>query len=135
MMVRAISFAVVFCFASAVQAQEARPAPDYFVDSVMATTTAQQLAVACPTLSFNIIAASRATGPVMERLIEDGFDPDQLESQMTGFAEAMAARQAAFLARHDLSDGAESEKVCAVGAAEIAEGSDIGSFLTKVAAE
>nr|WP_255569787.1 DUF5333 family protein [Actibacterium sp. 188UL27-1] len=115
-----------------VQAQEPRPAPGYFVDIVMATTTAQQLALSCPSLSFDIVAASRATEPVVARLAEDGFDPDQLDTQITGFSELIADKQAAFVAKHGLAENPGADAVCAAGAAEIAASSDVGAYLLSV---
>jgi len=109
-----------------------RPAPEYFLQMVLATTTAQQLALACPSLSFEIVSASRDSGAVLSQLEADGFDGDLLEEQMVDPTPIFEARQAAFLAKHGLTEGAAQERVCAAGVAEIADGSAIGTYLVEV---
>ena len=108
------------------------PAPDYFVATVVETSTAQQLALSCPTLSIDPVKAARRTEDVLTRLSEDGFTPENLETRMADPAEAIAALQNAFLAKHQLADGASTEAVCAAGKAEIAEDSAIGALLLEV---
>ena len=113
-------------------AQERVPAPAYFVASTFAVSTAQAVARACPALSVDPVAAAGATGDVLVRLEADGFTPDNLETRMADPTDAIAARQRAFLDRHDLADGAPAGRVCAAGRAEIAEGSDVGALLVEV---
>jgi hypothetical protein len=116
------------------QADTMRPAPDYFVDMVMATTTAQQLALSCPIFSFELLKASHASGAVISRLQEDGFDTNLLDEQMSGFEEALGARQETFLSKYGLDDPDEV-KVCAAANAEFDAGTEIGGYLVKNASE
>lgn len=113
-------------------AEELRPAPDHFVQTAFATTTAQALALACPTLSFEILRAAQESGRVMGLLAQEGFDPERLSEQMIDPAPRFAELRAAFLEKHGLADGAPAEAVCAAGRAEIAEGSAIGGYLVEV---
>lgn len=124
--------ALILLFSAQMAQAEPRPAPDYFVDVTFATTTAQALAQSCPRLSFALLGASRASNDVMKRLVADGFDLDALFDEMADPAEEFDARRQAFLARHSLEDVATTEAVCAAGLAEIADGSDIGRYLTEV---
>lgn len=111
-----------------------RPAPDYFVDMVMATTTAQQLALSCPTYSFELLKASHSSGAVISRLQEDGFDTDLLDEQMSGFEEALGARQETFLSKYGLDDPDEV-KVCAAADAEFDAETELGTYLIKNATQ
>ena len=106
-----------------------RPAPAYFLDVVMASSTAQQLALACPSISVDVIVVAKASGEVMTQLETDGFDTTTDSLGMTDTSDAFAARQDAFLARHDLQDGATADVVCAAARAEMAQGTLIGSYL------
>ena len=113
-------------------AQGTVPAPDYFVEGVYASATAQAVALACPGLSVDLHAAARLSDDILARLSADGFDPENLLTRMADPAPAIAALQDAFLARHGLADGAASEVACAAGAAEIAEDSAVGGLLVEV---
>lgn len=114
---------------------EPRPAPDAFIEVTFATTTAQALAQACPTLSFALLKASRASGEVMAALEADGFTLDALADEMIDPAPRFETARRAFLERHDLVDGAASDAVCRAGLAEIADATQIGDFLTEVPGE
>ena len=111
---------------------EARPAPDYFLTAIVASTTAQSLAVMCPELSVDPAKAFKTSETVMERLLADGFDADDPVSDMAPADDALAARQDAFMQKHDLV-GAPASKACDAGRAEMAEGSAIGQLLVEVA--
>ncbi|PRY21514.1 hypothetical protein CLV78_109127 [Aliiruegeria haliotis] len=128
----ATSLALVVAAGTA-SAQDKQPAPGYFIDTIVATTTAQNIALACPTLSFELLRASRVSGKVLEQLAKDGFDEANLEATMEDPAERIRAAQTAFLDKHDLpKQGAEFEAVCAAGLAEIAEGTEIGLYLLEI---
>ena len=45
-----------------------RPAPDYFVEAVVASTTAQQIARACEALSLDPPKVQKMTADVLQRL-------------------------------------------------------------------
>lgn len=109
-----------------------RPAPAYFLDTVMAVSTAQQLALSCPSISVNVVVISNASGKVMSQLDTDGFDTSSETLGMLDTSDAFAARQAAFMARHDL-EGANGDAVCAAARREITEKTVIGTYLMEVA--
>ncbi len=108
------------------------PAPEYFVTASMESSTAQALAVSCTTLSVDPIAMTRLSEDVLEQLGEDGFLPDNIAERMADPSGAIADLQSAFLARHDLADGAPEAQVCAAGRREIADGTGIGRLLVEV---
>lgn len=108
------------------------PAPDYFVASAFATSTAQALAVSCSTLSIDPVAMARHTDEVLAALDADGFTQDNLAERMADPSQAIGLLQAAFLDRHALADGAAEDAVCAAGLREIAESTALGGLLTEV---
>lgn len=128
-MIRAVALTVLALPAAA---QEQVPAPEYFVTSAMATSTAQILAVNCPTLSINPGAMTTESAGVLERLERDGFTAETLVERMENPADRIAVLQEAFLAKHDLAEGATAETVCAAGLREISEGTVIGALLLEV---
>lgn len=111
---------------------ELRPAPDYFVETIVALTIAQQVARSCKTLSVNPVEAQKASASVMERLAADGFNVDAPHEEMIDPSERAVEMQQAFLAKHSLVEGIGEEDVCAAGRAEMAEGSETGSYLIEV---
>jgi hypothetical protein len=113
-------------------AQGTQPAPDYFVEAAMASSTASAIAASCPRLSIDPAAASRESADVLARLIEDGFEPRTLTETMADPSEAIATLQRAFLAKHALAEGADQDAVCDAGLVEIAEESRIGGLLVEV---
>ena len=123
--------AALACLATPVLAQE-RPAPDYFLDAVLAMDTSQRLAVSCPAVSVNPAAAAKYSQDVLDRLTADGFDLSVPGMGMESAEAPLAARQQAFMAKHGLSDGAAQDVVCAAARAEIAEGTQIGQLLIEV---
>ena len=109
-----------------------RPAPDYFVQTVVATTTAQQIARSCRTLSLNLATVQPATTALLQRLDSDGFDISRADAGMEEPTDRFTALQEAFLVKHGLSEGIGEDEVCAAGRAEIDEGTEIGTYLTVV---
>lgn len=106
--------------------------PEYFVATAMETSTAQVLAISCPTLSVDLGAMARRTETALNQLTEDGFTPETLEQKLEDPTDAIAERQDAFMAKHGLETGAEQSAVCAAGRAEIEEGTAIGALLLEV---
>lgn len=127
-----ITYGCLVALTSAVSAAaQDRPAPDYYLDALINTTIAQQLALACPTLSVNLPRMADAAGAVIARLEEDGFD---MTAENTGMADAtqeLAAMQDAFVVRHGL-EAPDQKAVCAAGVAEISAKSVMGSYLIEV---
>jgi hypothetical protein len=126
---------VWFCgavlLASAAVAQERSAAPEYFVQTLMATATAENIAELCPTLSFDAAAAADRSTEVMERLAAEGHDTKNLTATLQDPAERVRAMQNKFLGRYGLQrTGGDDKLVCDAGMAEIAQGSEIGSFLS-----
>ncbi len=131
-MIRTAIICVTLGLAVQVQAAD-RPAPDYFIDAVMATTTAKQLALACADISINLPVVSADSGAVMDRLKADGFDTATDTLGMTDPSAQIAAMQVAFLDKHNLQEGAAQRDVCSAARVEMAEGSQIGTYLMEVA--
>jgi len=107
---------------------ELREMPDYFVEALVATSTAQAVALSCPALSVNPIAAVQASDGLLAKLQADGIDVSDPASSFLPGDDKLAAAQTAFMDKHAL-DGAGAEAVCAAGKAEIAEGTSIGALL------
>ncbi|CTQ49634.1 DUF5333 family protein [Jannaschia donghaensis] len=127
-----IRLAALVLIAAPAAAQDRRPAPEIFVTSAMATSTAQILAVNCPVLSINPGAMRTETDRVLDALDADGFTPETMTDAMEDPSDRIAVLQDAFLAKHDLADGATSDAVCAAGLREISEGTAIGALLLEV---
>lgn len=108
------------------------PAPDYFVASAFETSTAQVIALSCSTLAIDPAAIARHTEEVLLALEADGFTSENLVDRMADPSDAVGALQSAFLARHDLADGAPEAAVCAAGEQEIAEQTALGGLLMEV---
>lgn len=126
-----ISAAVAFCVATSAVSASERPAPEYYLDALIDTTTAQQLALACPTLSVNLPRVAQATGDVIARLEEDGFTMTAEQTGMEDATDALASRQDAFVTKYGLQNPS-ADAVCAAGRAEIQEGTVMGSYLIEV---
>lgn len=124
---------IVLCLATPLRADDLRPVPDYFVDTVFLTSTAQTIARACSTLSLDPAATTRLTETVLARLEADGYTSDVIATGMDDPGPAIAALQEAFLAKHDLADGAPEPQVCAAGRAEIAGDTPLGHLMLEVA--
>ncbi len=122
---------IIAVCASAAQAAD-RPAPVYFVDAVMATTTAKQLALACPQISINLAVVGDDAEVVMDQLKADGFDTGTETLGMVDPSQDISVMQVAFMDKHKLAEGAATETVCTAAKAEIAEGSRIGTYLLEV---
>lgn len=125
-------FLCLLALAAPAAAQETVPAPDYFVETAMDTSTAQIVAVNCPTLSIDPVAMSQRTEATIAALEADGFTPENLATRMEDPSEAIGVLQNAFRARHGLSDDVTEAAVCAAGKREIAEGTALGELLVEV---
>ena len=113
-----------------------RRAPEYFVRTAMATTTAERVAELCPSLGFDAAAAEARSNEILARLAEDGFDTDNLAQSMADPGDQVRALQNAFIGRHGLVRMGSSDRlVCDAGLAEINDGSEMGSFLYVLSAK
>ena len=75
----------------------------------------------------------KASGAVLTQLEADGFDVNAADMGMLDASADIQARQEAFVAKHGLAEGASTEAVCAAARAEMADGTDIGTYLVEVA--
>ena len=125
----ALSLALAVGLAGGGAEAQTRPAPDYFVEAVIALQAAEQVAKACPDLSLNAPVIQQATMDVMQRLQADGFDVTRADAGMSASKEAFAAAQADFVGRHGLAGSPPAEKVCAAGRSEMSADSLIGRYL------
>lgn len=130
-MIRAAIIACALCATPAWA--DLRPAPGYFLDAIVATSTAQQLALSCPEVSIDPVIIGKASGAVLTQLEADGFDVNAADMGMLDASADIQARQEAFVAKHGLAEGASTEAVCAAARAEMADGTDIGTYLVEVA--
>ena len=127
-----IALAVALPGLAAAQERVLLPAPDYFIAAVVASTTAQELARACPTLSLNPPKLQEMTSNLLLQLEDDGFDIGRPDAGMESSEERFVERQQMFLHTHGLDKNPSTEKVCAAGLSEIASESDIGALLVEV---
>jgi len=112
--------------------QELRPAPEYYVDAIVAVTAAQSLARSCSTVSVDPVRMSRESERVLERLAEDGFDPSSPDPSMIDPSAEINARLVALFEGHGLASGATEAEVCAAASAELASGSAVADLLVEV---
>ena len=109
-------------------AQDLRPAPEYFLNTMFAVPMAENLAAFCPTASLNYAVISVAHDEVMKRLTSDGFQTEDPFSEMQDTQPAMDAKLAEFMERHQLA-GADQKMVCLAAANESAAGTMVGRLL------
>lgn len=128
------SIVLAAAVAAGAQAQELRPAPDYFIGALIATEFAQALAVNCPTLSVNPVVAQSMSENVLNWLEEDGFDRNDPASGMIDATPRLRELQASLIERHQLA-GAGPDRVCAAGRIEMDAKTDIGNLLVEVPAQ
>ena len=116
--------------ASTVQAQDLRPAPEYYTNAIFSIQMAEALALSCSTVGVDLFATQARVTELDELLAADGFDTDQPFVQMIDPAPVLRDLQSDFLAKHPLQDPTE-EKVCAAARTEIAEDTIIGKLLVE----
>ncbi len=118
--------------ATLADAEVLRPAPDYYLDAVVAVTAAEALARSCSTLSVDPEAAVERSGAMLERLAVDGFDTTRADAGMEDPSEELNARLLALMERHGLRTGASEEAVCGAARAEMAAGGMLEGYLVEV---
>lgn len=131
---RWISAMALAAFAGAATAQtaeapELRPAPDYFVDTLVAMNSVRGLVRGCAMLrisSENVQAHMKAT---RELLATDGFDMDNLGTQMQDPTERFKERQQAFFDTYGIGSDVTRDQLCDAARAEIEKATILGSFL------
>ncbi|MEM9392568.1 MAG: DUF5333 family protein [Pseudomonadota bacterium] len=119
---------VLLAFASAANAQDLRPAPDYYTDAVFAVTMAEALAQGCSSVGINFGAIQERMTMLEAQLEEDGFNTETPFDQMIDPSPIFGAMQQDFLGKHPI-EGKGEEAVCGAAAAEIASETMIGSLL------
>ncbi|MBT8409647.1 MAG: DUF5333 domain-containing protein [Alphaproteobacteria bacterium] len=127
------ALALAACAGSAAaQTQEPpqlRPAPDYFVDTLVAMNTVRGLVRGCEMLrvsSENVQAHMKAT---RELLATDGFDMDKLGAQMQDPSERFKDRQQDFFETYGIGSDVTRDQLCDAARAEIEKATILGSFL------
>lgn len=109
-------------------AQELRPAPAYYTDTVFAVSMAEALAKGCPALGLNFYVVQERLDMLEARLGEDGFDVKEPFTQMIDPSPVFGLKQQAFLAKHPI-EGAAGAEVCAAGRTEMSDETLIGTLL------
>ena len=123
--------APVFFLATPALAQDLRPVPAYFADTIFDLATAQALATSCAEIDVNEALSVDLSNALLVRLAEDGFDVDAPESEMDNPADVLGKWQTTYVARMGLM-GAGTEQVCRVARIEIGIQSGIGRLLYEV---
>lgn len=119
---------VAAVFAAGPAMAELREMPDYFVAALVSTSAAQAVALSCPTISVNPVAAVQASQVLLDQLEADGVDVSDPAADFLPGDDKLAAAQSAFMDKHQL-EGANADAVCDAGRAEIAEATAIGALL------
>lgn len=128
-MIRALFLAGLM--AGSAMAQEGPRAPDYFVDIVVASGIAQQLALSCPDLSLNPQSVAKDSDALLDRLAEDGItDPNDMPWAEDANLRIDAQVQD-FLTQYELDEPSQ-EKVCGAGKTEILNATAVGRYLLDV---
>ncbi len=113
-------------------AQETKPAPEYYLQAVVAFTAAETLARSCRTISVDPAALTGEAERVLTQLEADGFDTTRADAGMQDPTEELNRRLVALMEKHGLETGAGEDEVCAAARAEMAEGGAIADFLLEV---
>jgi len=127
-MIRNLVLATALVLPAAVSAQDLRPAPAYFPETLVAINLAEALALACRSVGVDLFATQNAVMELEEKLETDGFDPDNPFAGMIDPAPMMRDLQQAFLDKYPIEGGSEAE-VCTAANQEIAEETAIGKYL------
>jgi len=135
-MTRPIKFALAFVALSALtalspQARAEQQAPDYFIEVMFNTTTAERLAQFCQTVTVDTLHAQAQSEALINRLGEDGYGDVTSFGTLAGLEEGVVAMQTAFLEEYGLA-GAGPERVCEVAEAEIDQGTTLGAYLVRI---
>ncbi|MEM1302264.1 MAG: DUF5333 family protein [Pseudomonadota bacterium] len=135
-MTRPIKFALVFIGLTALtalspQARAEQQAPDYFIEVMFNTTTAERLAQFCPTVTVDSSHAQEQSEALVERLGADGYGDVTDFGNLSGLEDGVAAMQVAFLEKHSIA-GAGPDRVCEVAKEEIEGETSLGAFLVEI---
>jgi len=123
-----ISLMLLLVTAAPLSAQD-RDAPDYYLDEIVAVTTAQQLAEFCADVEFVVARAVESSGDLVARLAADGYDTQSPTLGMMAAPDRILERQQAFMDKHDMTT---DNPACKAAETEMAENSAIGRYLTEV---
>lgn len=127
--IAALTMAMSFLAGHSANAQTT--APDYYIEALFAVSTAEQLANFCPRVGLDLQATNEASEALLVRLREDGIEGDAILA-LGGVEAGVVELQDAFVETHGLSQPTE-ELLCDAAAAEIADGTVVGQYLTKAA--
>jgi len=108
----------------------ARAIPDYFYNPLLASELARTVARECGgALGFNGDTWPKLLPEIERQLVSDGFTTAELEQVLNNVpVDRIRADAEAYFDANGLEAG-NAQAFCAAGRAEIAKGSDMGSFL------
>lgn len=124
--------AIVVLQAGFANAQDLKPAPDYYLDAVVAFTAAETLARSCRTVSVDPVALTNESERILKRLADDGFDTTRPDAGMVDPSEELNSRLVALMTDYGLKNGSEEDEVCAAAREVMAESGQISGFLLEV---
>lgn len=129
-MIRALL--ITLALAAPAAAQELRPTPAYFAQTIFDSSMAQALAQACGTVSVDPGRAAERGEALLIALQEDGFSPTEPQTEMIDPDAAIRSLQEAFVARYAL-DSPDEARVCEIARAEMDAETGLGLLLVEVA--
>ncbi|MEM1076963.1 MAG: DUF5333 family protein [Pseudomonadota bacterium] len=109
-------------------AQELRPAPSYYTNTVFAVTMAEALAQGCEALGLNFFAVQSQLEMLEARLGEDGFNTDEPFDQMHDPSAIFDSMGQDFLTKYPI-EGAGQDAICGAGQTEMKAETLIGRLL------
>lgn len=112
-------------------AQSLRPVPEYFAEAIFASSMAASLAELCGAVQLDAQTISARRDALLERLAQDGFDPQNAMAQMQDPTGQVHALQSAFLEKYPLESATQAQ-VCTAAISEIGNETLIGSLLSEV---
>lgn len=135
-MTRPIKFALAFVTLSALtalspQARAEQQAPDYFIEVMFNTITAERLTHFCTLVAVDTAHAQAQSEALVNRLSEEGYGDVTTFGQLPGLEDGVAAMQIEFMTKYDLQ-GAGPERVCEVVEAEMTGETSLGAYLKRV---
>lgn len=124
---------IPLCMLATSAAAELRPAPDYYLETLMELSFADQYSTACDTLDINQGAMGSTIDWLMSRLLEDGFkDPTRAHEEMElPSQEETDAIVLELIERHDTTEDPNASW-CEEGRLEIENETNIGLMLMEV---
>jgi len=125
--------AMATCGVTAASAEELRPAPQYYLDTVIGMSLAEQYAWHCPAVVVNQDAVAAVYGALIQRLGADGFETDAPHEHMALPPQADTdAVITSMLSRNEAAADPEAS-FCGEARAEMKSGTVTGKLLAGTA--